>query len=397
MTVCFPNKTQSYENSEQQVLIFDKDNHPIYPLDLDSETLSYYASLNSQDTPTPSLFLKDELVTSFSSSKTGITTMLITPTSYLVQNRQFYLVICLAFFVLTFGVLTFITHRLAHRITAPLTELGNRISSFELGQTKAEEEGHTRRHSFNELEILNESYDRMQERLKQSLEDVVSSRTLTIHSQMTALQAQMDSHFLYNTLTIISIIAEDNEDEQAASMCVKLTQMLRYITEDISRDTTLAQELAHTANYSDLLSIRFGNMIDFQYTLEPALNMVRVPRLIVQPLVENCVKYSRKPQKTLQIPIQSWISENYWYINITDNGDGFSDTALRELQEKTERLNLERENPSLTINGLGLANIYLRLKLYYKEQFVFRLENKEDALGSPRGASITIGGILDET
>ena len=61
----------------------------------------------------------------------------------------------------------------------------------------------------------------MQRRLKRSLDDVISSRTLTIQSQMLALQAQMDSHFLYNTLTIISIIAEDNDDEQAAAMCIK--------------------------------------------------------------------------------------------------------------------------------------------------------------------------------
>ena len=223
-----------------------------------------------------------------------------------------------------------------------------------------------------------------------------SSRTLAIRSQMTALQAQMDFHFLYNTLTIISIIAEDNEDPQAASMCITLTKMLRYITEDISRDTTLAQELVHTSNYTDLLSVRFGDIIQFHYDLDPALNPVRVPRLIVQPLVENCIKYSRKPQKVLSISIRSWICGNQWYLRITDNGDGFSEAALSALFEKTSQLNLEQENPSLTLNGLGLANIYLRLKLYYRNRFVFRPENDIDPDGSLRGASVTIGGTIHE-
>ncbi len=385
----------TYENSGEEVLIFDSSKNPVYPSDISREELAYYTALDTQKNRKPSLFsLKDELVTSYYSAETGFTTMLITPTSYLVANRQFYLLVCLLLFLITFGLVTFITHRLAYQITAPITSLKDSISRLELVQIGEEDYEHTTGASFNELEILNESYNRMQERLKQSLDDVVNSRTLTIQSQMMALQAQMDSHFLYNTLTIISIIAEDNDDEQAAAMCIKLTQMLRYITEDISKDTTFAQEMTHTNNYTSLLSTRFGSMIEFRYDPNPALNTVRVPRLIIQPLVENCVKYSRKPDRPLVISIHSWIGENYWYLNVTDNGDGFSEEALSALEDRIATLDPEQQNPALTINGMGLMNIYLRLKLYYKNQFIFQLENKQTSDASLRGASITIGGIL---
>ncbi len=385
----------TYENGGEEVLIFDENKNPIYPSDISREELDYYTALNTAKNSKPSLFsLKDELVTSYYSGESGFTTMLITPTSYIVANRQFYLLVCLFFFLITFGLLTFITHRLAYRITAPITTLKDRISRLELVQIGEEDYQHPTSASFNELEILNDSYNRMQERLKQSLDDVVNSRTLTIQSQMMALQAQMDSHFLYNTLTIISIIAEDNDDEQAAAMCIKLTQMLRYITEDVSKDTVFAQEMTHTNNYTSLLSTRFGNMIEFNYDPNPALNTVRVPRLIIQPLVENCVKYSRKPDRPLIISIHSWIEENYWYLNVTDNGDGFSEEALAAMEEKMATLDPEQKNPALTINGMGLMNIYLRLKLYYKNQFIFRLENKQASDTSLSGASITIGGIL---
>lgn len=323
--------------------------------------------------------------------------MLITPASYILQNRLFYLEICIGFFLFTFALLVFITRRLALRITAPITELKNRISSLELDQIAEEDYDNLSGDTFNELEILNKSYSRMQRRLKRSLDDVISSRTLTIQSQMLALQAQMDSHFLYNTLTIISIIAEDNDDEQAAAMCIKLTKMLRYITEDISHGTTLAQEITHTQNYTDLITTRFGKGVEFDYQIDTALDMVRVPRLILQPIVENCVKYSRSPDRVLKIAIRIWNEDDCWYANIRDNGNGFSEEALKIIRDRIADMNPEQQHPALSINGMGLVNIYLRLRLYYNSQFTFQLENKAPPDSIYGGVSITIGGNLDET
>lgn len=389
----------SLENGGEQVLIFDDNHNPIYPSDISQDELDYYTSLDTENQAIfrSSPFSEAEIVTTHYSSETMCTIMLITPASYILQNRMFYIWICVGFFLFTFAILAFVTRRLALRITAPITELKNRISHLELEQIAEEDYDYMTNETFNELEILNESYARMQRRLKRSLDDVINSRTLTIHSQMMALQAQMDSHFLYNTLTIISIIAEDNDDDQAASMCIKLTKMLRYITEDISKGTTLAQEVIHTRNYTDLISIRFGTGVDFEYQIEPALDMVRVPRLILQPIVENCVKYSRRPDHVLRISIRCWTQEGCWYANIQDNGSGFSEEALAVIQDRIANMNPEQQNPVLSINGMGLVNIYLRLKLYYNSQFTFQLENKIPSDTISGGVSITIGGKLDET
>lgn len=116
-------------------------------------------------------------------------------------------------------------------------------------------------------------------------------------------------------------------------MCIKLTQMLRYITEDISKDTTFSLELNHTRNYTDLISIRFGQGISFDYQVDPSMNRLRLPRLVIQPIVENCVKYSRKPDRVLRISIHAWMENGFWYVNIQDNGDGFSKEALKEIDD----------------------------------------------------------------
>lgn len=386
-----------YNNGGESVLIFDNSNSPIYTAHLSDEQIPYYLDLYTDQSKKGnfSFMNKNELITIYSSSKTDLSVMLITPQSYLLQNRLFYMTVCIIFFICSFIIMTIVTRKLSQKITAPITELSKRLSTFELNELDQHDSLTSESTYFNEMDLLSKSYDTMQLRLKKSLDDAIHSRTLTIHSQMMALQAQMDSHFLYNTLTIISIIAEDNNDEQASAMCIKLTKMLRYITEDISQKTTFAQEVAHTKNYTDLISIRFQDNVCFHYQVSDRMDALYVPRLIIQPLVENSIKYSRKSNQILDISIRTWTEDSYWYATIQDNGDGFSEEAMNLLWARIHHLNSTSDNPMLNINGMGLANIYLRLKLYYNENFIFKIENIRDG-NLISGSSITIGGKTNE-
>ena len=389
----------SYGNKEEQIVIFNDNNELIYPQDFPKEALDYYASL---DTEGNFLFTnpdtkEKEMVTAYHSPFLNLTTMLLTPESYLSSNRRLFLNASLGIFGISLLVLMLITYKIAKSISSPLTELKDRISAFELDsiseELKLPGSGESLNDSFSEVEVLNKAYNRMQLRLKKSLDDIVASRTLSMHSQLMALQAQMDSHFLYNTLTIISIIAEENDDMQASAMCIKLTEMLRYITEDFAKESTFEQELHHCRNYTDLMSIRFGRKIQFLYQTEDALLYVKVPRLILQPVVENCVKYSRRENAVLEVSIRTYIEDSWWRLEIKDNGDGFTKDALAGIRERISGMNEETVH-TLSIDGLGLANIYLRLKLYYDNQFIFQLENRQDT-EDITGASITIGGPYD--
>lgn len=387
-----------YNNGGESVLVFDRSNSPIYTTHLSDKQIQHYLNIYTEQAKEGQFSFMDnnELITTYTSSETGLSIMLITPQAYLLQNRLFYVTVCFIFFICSFFVMTIITRKLSRKITAPITELSRRLSTFELDEIEQDNSLTSERAYFNEMDLLSKSYDKMQSRLKKSLDDAIHSRTLTIQSQMMALQAQMDSHFLYNTLTIISIIAEDNDDEQASSMCIKLTNMLRYITQDISQSTTFAQEITHTKNYTDLISVRFQDSVYFKYQIDDHMNSLFVPRLIIQPLVENSVKYSRKSDQVLVISIRTWTEGAYWYAAIQDNGDGFSEESLRILWKKIDHLNSLSDNPMLNINGMGLANIYLRLKLYYNEDFIFQIENKTED-GHISGSSITIGGKMNES
>lgn len=381
----------SYNRHAERVLIFDKNKKLVYPYDLNQDLLNHYTSLDVQNKTsfTNPITKELEIVTAHTSDYTEFTTLLITPDSYIVTNRHFYRNIGVLIAAVSLLLLTTISYRVARSITRPIIRLKDSISRLELDSI-SEESAYVPDSKLNELELLSDAYNRMQVRLKESLDDIVKTKTLSVHSQIMALQAQMDSHFLYNSLTIISIMAEEHDDMQVADMCIKLTQMLRYITEDYSRNTTFEQELKHTRNYTDLMSIRFGDKISFDYHIEPGLSFLPIPRLIIQPLVENSVKYSREDGKILQIRIHSWLEENYWYTEIRDNGKGFSDEAVSQVNQKIESLNKEENYPELTISGMGIANIYLRLKLFYSNLFVFEIKNTD------QGSVIKIGGDINE-
>lgn len=338
---------------------------------------------------------KTRLTSSYCASPFQITAVLQTPDEYLVENRRFFLTASLGICAASLLILSAVTLRIAKSISAPLTALKDRISALELENISEERELPAAYEGFSEVEVLNKAYDRMETRLRKSLDDIVASRTLTMHAQLMSLQAQMDAHFLYNTLTVISIIAEENDDAQAALMCVKLTEMLRYTTEDYTRQTSFLQELHHCRNYTDLMSVRFGKKIDFHYEMEEALLPVFVPRLILQPLVENCVKYSRKEETVLRVSIRAFQDGGFWKLEIRDNGNGFSPDSLEQIHARIDSLNQEKEHPALSIGGLGLANIYLRLKLYYDNHFLFKLENDPENETYP-GIMITIGGPCHE-
>lgn len=379
----------SYENRAESVILFDNNRNLLFPGTLPDSLAAYYtqqAASQSGLVPNPVTHEK-ELTTAYHSDAYGITTLIVTPETSLLSNTRFFRNMALLIAGISLLLLVAITYRLARSISLPIIAMKDSISRLQL-DTLSSETPYRPDSSLDELEMLSSAYGHMQQRLKKSLDDVVQARTLTIHSQLMAMQAQMDSHFLYNTLTIISIIAEENNDTQASEMCLKLTRMLRYISSDSLMASTLLEEWNHARNYTDLMAIRFGDKIRFSYEMGPDMKQLTVPRLIIQPLIENCVKYSRSDDRTLAVTVRAFTDDTYWYTRITDNGPGFTPEAVAAVYEKINRLDTETEYPQMSINGMGLVNIYLRLKLFYNNRFVFRIEKPD------RGAAIIIGGEL---
>ncbi|MBS6763474.1 MAG: histidine kinase [Clostridium sp.] len=302
---------------------------------------------------------------------------------------QFRTLLITASFLLLI-LLLFITWQIANKMTIPLKKLEqtahaltfDNLSSYELPDYKS---------TFKELDSLYRSFEQMQQNLQESLQDAISAHTMAADAKMLALQSQMNPHFLYNTLASISILAEDGENEQAVKMCDSLSVLLRYMSSNSSMDVALWQELEHLRSYIYLIKVKYGERIQFHINMDDSLSPIKVPRLLIQPLVENCIKYALNVDPPWVIHITGYIKDSCWVIQVKDNGSGFPPDFLDSFHKKVLEVDWKKPLPELSINGMGILNLYMRLFLKYKQDLIFSLDNLPG-----NGACVTIGGPLTQ-
>lgn len=284
-----------------------------------------------------------------------------------------------------------ITNRIAASLSNPIKKLEKTVCSLDLNRLE-ESKLPEYKDNIQELTSLYESFDKMKENLQSSLQNTIEARTQAVNAKMLALQSQMNPHFLYNTLSSISILAEDGENEKVVKMCEDLSMLLRYIASGNSAMVTIEEELKHTISYMNLIKVKYEERIQFRLEIEDKMKEIKVPKLMIQPLVENSVKYGLNVTPPWIIGIYGICKNGYWYLEVKDNGTGFSDEYLDNFRKEAKGISDEnRPIPELEVNGMGILNLYLRLWLLYGDKMFFEIGNH--ALG---GAQITIGGPLEQ-
>ena len=290
--------------------------------------------------------------------------------------------IILGVFVLT--AMLFVTYGIARRITTPITRIHRSIEELNLKMLPEDSQIDVEK-GLDELERLQIAYNNMTKKLNETLDEVITARSMEAQSKLLALQAQMNPHFLFNTLSIISVLAEENDNYQIMGISDRLIKMLREILYETRENVKIKQELKHTEDYLQLLKIRFDDLLQFEIDVPEELRQVYVPHLILQPLVENCAKYAVSGAPPWIIKIRGDIDENLWRLWVSDNGEGFSEDAAKHLEES-----MQSYSELIVLSRMGLRNIYTRLKIRYGEKAIFRFGNNE-----PNGAFVEIGGCID--
>lgn len=280
-----------------------------------------------------------------------------------------------------------ISYFVSRGLSTPIRKLHKSIGRLSLHSLPEEALSHSNT-GIIELEDLNLSFEEMCGKLKSSLEEAVLSRSHEMYARLLALQSQMNPHFLYNIITVISIMAEEDNSPRIVKSCSDLSNMLRYITSDHMLSVTLREELEHTLNFLNLMKIRYGNELNFLVNIPESMMEIELPKLVIQPLVENCTKYAFNVDPPWNIEINGRHDSTGWEISIGDNGDGFDEAWLRSTLERLAALRYDNNTLGLKIDGMGLVNIYTRLILIYGENAVFKLQNK-----TAGGAVVTIGAL----
>lgn len=283
-----------------------------------------------------------------------------------------------------------ISYQISRSLVIPLRKLQDITTRLDL-KTISKDTVPDYSSQYDELNQLYHSFQSMNKKLEASLDEVVSLRSHEIQAKMLALQSQMNPHFLYNTLSTISILAEEDCTTEIIDVCDDLSSILRYISSNNMQKVILMQEIDQSIAYMNLMKIKFEERLVFHMDIDESMYHIRIPKLIIQPLLENCIKYAIHVIPPWVIHIEGSTEENTWYIKVTDNGSGFDPEKLKALESTLASIVPEKSLPELQIDGMGLINLYIRLKLAYREEAVFKIRNLPDG-----GTEVTIGGIISE-
>ena len=368
--------------------VFDEHGNQIYPV-IHTNTFNYYDKTTQCKDSFGTMPIKRKEraeIIAFSKSDYSNWTVVVSQT----RNQLLQPVITFRNIILCLGILVllitlFLSYIIARKLTEPIKEIRNAISNLNLNDLSKQQE--TKQESFSyELTMLGDAYTEMVSRLQDSLSQTVLAKSSEIQARMIALQAQMNPHFLYNTITVISIKAEDSGNTDIVHMCDSLVSMLRYVTIENHSLVTVRCELEYVEKYLTLMEYRYPKQFIVTTTLQEELYELAIPKLILHPLIENCFKYAFHIRSPWLITIEGVIDSNRWTISVTDNGVGFKEEVLTELDEVKNSTQFGFS----TNHKIGLFNIYQRLKIEYKEDAIFEIHNNQGS-----GATITMGGKIE--
>lgn len=393
------NQESAQSNMNINVYVYSSTGDLVYPHEPDNSNLIqlsdfYWNFVDNQDDLQHSITIKNSYnhetdhVSYIRSEFTGWTIALVQSESSLLEPVVHFRNEAILFGVIILFITMIVTFFVSKGLTLPIRRIRTSIKKLSLETLQPSINNDV---SLNELEELNQSFIEMCNRLQASLDEVVSAKSHEIRARLFALQAQMNPHFLYNTLAIISIKAENQNQHEIVEMCHNLSEMLRYIAVEGSKPVTIAQELEYTLEYLGLMKIRYMNHFDYTICIPEEMNGFEVPRLLIQPIVENCFKHGFTQKPPWTIAIKGECSAQLWEITIKDNGTGFDEQILSRIKSKTNDLNFKYEDDSESLDNIGLLNIYYRLKLLYNQHVTFKISNDHDG-----GAIITIGGNRPE-
>ncbi len=284
----------------------------------------------------------------------------------------------------------FLSYTISQQLSKPLGQIYSRIHSFRVNSaTITDMELPAVNTSVIELNELYQALVTMQTRARAALENELKLQNQEMQSRMLALQAQMNPHFLYNSLATIQAMATEGMTKEIDMMCQNMSSILRYISSDSQQLVDIEDEVIHTKAYLECMRLRYCDELSYNFDIPTDMNHCKIPKLCLQLIVENAVKFTTRKRGPWIITVTGQRTTFEWELQIKDNGPGFTQEELDSLYAKMKIIDETGELPNLEINGMGLMHIYIRLKLLYKQAPIYRLANNW-----PEGASVTIGGYI---
>ncbi len=254
--------------------------------------------------------------------------------------------------------------RMRKSVVLPIYELADKFRNMENGRLEVADFQERE----DEIGVLQSSFNIMIMKLKKLIEQTLVLELQKKEAQIQSLTAQINPHFLYNTLDSIQWKAIRNKDREVSEQILALSDVYRYTLSKGEEFITLQEEMRFQKKYLYLMQMRFGERLQYELFMEKDLEMLKIPKLILQPLLENAIVHGIEPKVDGgKIKVEISNQKKKLQIRVIDNGIGFPEDVCI--------CNEEIENLSF---GFAIKNIQMRLKLYYKDFYIYRIQSKKN-------------------
>lgn len=215
----------------------------------------------------------------------------------------------------------------------------------------------------DEIGHLSMKFNQMMDRIRNLKEQVIEEQEDKRKYELQALQAQINPHFLYNTLDSIIWMAETN-DSNIVAMTEALAKLFRISLNKGNEEISLERELEHVKNYLIIQSMRYADKFTYEISAEPGVERCRTIKLILQPIVENCIYHGiKKKRGTGKITIRAYRREQNLIIEVSDDGCGMPEEICRKI------LSDEIESENISGSGIGVKNVNERIQLRFGKKY----------------------------
>lgn len=262
---------------------------------------------------------------------------------------------------------------LVREMTKPIIELNTVTKSVQRGDFSRR----TTVSGKSDMANLGSSFNHMLDTIEDMFDQIKIQEEEKREAELEMLLAQINPHFLFNVLNAIRMQLKLNGDEDSAQLIQSLSSLLRMTVNRNNPFVTLEQELEVIKNYTHLMNFRHQHEIELSIFLDKGSNEVEVPRFFLQPIIENAIIHGYSNGRGGSIVISSmFVDDHYLQLEITDDGNGMSHEKLEQLKRKIfsgEELVNKRSFDSF--NGIGIQNVYQRMKMIYGDMFSMEVDS----------------------
>jgi len=262
------------------------------------------------------------------------------------------------------------------RLTRPIGLLKNKMRQAASGflEAKVHMTGH------DEIADLGKSFNIMLGKIKTLLQQSIEEQEHIKKAELRTLQAQINPHFLYNTLDSILWMAESGRNDKVILLVKALSQFFRIGLNKGKDWITLREELEHVRSYLTIQQMRYSDILTYEIEVPHELLNTRILKMSLQPLVENALYHGIKNKRGVGLLSISGtlLENNVILLLVKDNGIGITEERLKEVRASLQQ-NVPESGDTISQEqrgGFGIRNVYQRLSLYYKEPFGMQIDSE---------------------